>query len=70
MRSIDVILLEVILDNIKNNEKITEVELARMYHCTERTIRRYLKILKDKGIVRLDASGKNRKWIILKWYSN
>ena len=44
-----------LLDNIWHdlqNYKITERELANKYGCTERTIRRYIKILKNQNILK------------------
>ena len=54
-----------ILNDIKNNPYITEKELAIKYHCHERTIRRYIKKLKDKKIIKIDNYGIKKKWIII-----
>ncbi len=57
-------LLEIILNEIKDNSKITEMELAKKHYYTERTIRRYFKILKDSGKIKLVNTGKKREWKI------
>ena len=58
-------LLDNIVKDIKENGKITERELANKYYYDVRTIRRYIKLLKDNKIIRLNARGKNRHWIII-----
>ena len=58
-----------LLDNIWHdlqNYKITERELANKYGCTERTIRRYIKILKNQNMIKLEGKGTKSKWVILK----
>ena len=58
------ITLNNILEDIKNNPFITQEKLASIYFCHERTIRRYIKILKDNNVLELDSNGRNKKWII------
>lgn len=58
--------LNFILKEIKNNPKITQRELAYKYDYSERNIRRYFKILKDKDYIKYVSKGKKSKWIILK----
>lgn len=65
MQSINIDLLNYIMEEIKDNKKITEVYLANKYGYSERTIRRYIKILKDQKKIKL-KTGKNREWILYK----
>jgi len=58
-------LIQIILQEIKKNSKITEKELSKKYFYSERTIRRYFKVLKDNGKIKLISVGKNRSWEIL-----
>ncbi len=64
MKVIDEILLKDILWEIKNNNQVTEIYLANKYLCSERTIRRYIKILKNKNLVKIEGYGRKRKWIV------
>lgn len=64
MKKINEELLEIILKEIKENSKVTETMLAKKYDYTERTIRRYFKILKDSGKIKLVGTGKKRAWKI------
>ena len=66
MKLIDKELLQEIYDEIANNDKATEVLLAEKHYCSERTIRRYIKILKEKKYITMEGYGTKRKWIILK----
>ncbi len=60
-----------IISNLLKNPRITEKELAQKYLISERTIRRYLKVLKDKNIIEYYKNGKTRYWITKKkYYSN
>ena len=54
-----------ILEEIKNNSKITEEELAKKYLVSERTIRRYIKELKEKKKIILKNVGKKREWKLI-----
>lgn len=58
-------LLESILREIKTSNKVTEKDIASKYYYSERTIRRYFKILKDNGKIEIRGNGKNRVWKIL-----
>jgi len=58
-------LLKMILLEIKNNSKVTQVELAKKYFYSERTIRRYFKVLKNSGKIKLINIAKKRAWKIL-----
>lgn len=64
MKKINKEMLEIILIEIKDNSKVTELTLANKYGYTERTIRRYFKILKDSGKIKLIDTGKKRAWKI------
>ena len=59
-----------IISNLLKNPRITEKELAQKYLISERTIRRYLKVLKDKNIIEYYKNGKTRYWITKKKYSS
>jgi len=65
MQKINKGLLVMILIEIKVNSQITEKELAKKYYYTERSIRRYIKILKDDGKIKLVKVGKKRSWEII-----
>jgi len=67
MQKINKGLLVMILIEIKVNSQITEKELAKKYYYTERSIRRYIKILKDDGKIKLVKVGKKRSWEIIGW---
>lgn len=54
-----------IIEEIKNNQDITEIELTKKYGCSERTMRRYFKILKNEGKIVMLRKGKNRYWKVL-----
>ena len=66
MKKIDKNLLEKLFNEIKNNSQVTEIYLANKYLCTERTIRRYLKILKENNYISLYGYGRKRRWKINK----
>ena len=68
MKTLKYELLLSIIEDIVNNNSITERVLANKYEVSERTIRRYIKILKDANIIEIKDS-KKRKWLIIKWYS-
>ena len=61
--------LQTIYNEIKINPKITQVKLAEKYGVSERTIRRYCKVLKDYGYIKYIINKKNSRWFILKEYS-
>jgi len=65
MRNKDESMYEKILQEIKENPKVTESYLAKKYDVSERTLRRYIKNLKDINKVILIIEGKNRYWKIL-----
>lgn len=64
MRSKNFKLLENILKEIKEDENITELKIAEKYDYTERTVRRYFKLLKDENKIELIKDGKNQRWLI------
>ncbi len=66
MKLIDKDLLQKIYWEIANNDNVTERVLAEKYYCSERTIRRYIKILKDNKYITMVGYGTKRKWIIIK----
>ena len=56
---------KLIIKEIEINPSVTQKNLAIKYDLNERTIRRYLKDLKDREIIVLENSGINKKWKIL-----
>lgn len=58
-------ILTIIIEEIKKDPKITEVKLAKITSYTERTIRRYIKILKETSVIKRVGFGKNGKWQII-----
>ena len=65
MRYKDKKMYEIILQEIKTNPLVTEISLANKYDVSERTIRRYIKDLKDMNKIVLIIKGKKRNWKIL-----
>lgn len=59
-------ILKFIIDELKKDSKTTERKIATTILRDERTVRRYFKILKDSGIIKLEKEGKNRNWVIIK----
>ena len=57
---------EKIIDLIKKNPSITQVEMARTLHLTRDGISYNIKNLKDNGIIERQGSTKNGTWKILK----
>ncbi len=53
-----------IIKEMRNNNVITENALAENLNVSERTIRRYIKILKDKEIIFLEGYGEKRIWMV------
>ena len=53
-------------NELKLNSKVSQIELAKKYGVSERTIRRYYKILKDSGYINYIIDSKNSRWNILK----
>lgn len=68
MRKSNYELYKFILNKINENPKITEVELAEETGYTERTIRRYIKVLREQKIISLDKNDKKRYWKIIYGY--
>ena len=56
---------EFIVMEIKSNREVTEKYLAEKYNFSERTIRRYIKDLKDNKKIILNKKGNLRYWQIL-----
>ena len=59
-------LFKTIYNEIKINSKISQKQLSTKYNVCERTIRRYIKILKDNGYIKYIVNGKDKRWYILK----
>ncbi len=53
-----------IIKEMMNNNVITENALATNLEVSERTIRRYIKILKDRKVIFLEGYGEKRIWIV------
>ena len=62
MRTLNEKLLKKILKEIKKDNFITERDLAEELNKSERTIRRYIKVLKVEGKVKLIGGGCTKKW--------
>ena len=58
-------LLRLIIQEIMINSQITERQIAKKYFYSERSIRRYMKILKDNEMIKLVRCGKKRYWKII-----
>ena len=65
MKKKNIKMYNLILMEMKNNSKVTEVYLAEKYFCSERTIRRYIKELKTVNKIKLIKNGREKEWIIL-----
>ena len=63
-------LLKKIYNELKLDSKVSQIELARKYNVSERTIRRYYKILKDNGYIVQQSSGRKTIWHIIKRFYN
>lgn len=57
-------LLELVYNEIKNNTNITEREISEKTFYNERTIRRYVKKLKEKGLIESVNTGRKHYWIV------
>lgn len=57
-------LLELVYEEIKNNSRITEREISEKTFYNERTIRRYVKRLKEKGLIKSINTGRQHYWIL------
>ena len=71
MRTLNNKMLNNIYKDIKKNFIVNEIYLANKYLCSERTIRRYIKILKDNKLIKLEGSGTKRIWKCIDkvWYN-
>lgn len=58
-------LLRLIIKEIMFNPQVTEQQIAKKYFYSERSIRRYMKILKDKEMIKFVRCGKKRYWKII-----
>lgn len=58
-------LLQNIYEEIKSNSKITEREIAKKFFYSERTIRRYIKVLKEENKIEIINTGRRKVWKIL-----
>ena len=58
--------MQIIYNEIKLNPKITQKELSKKYSVSERTIRRYCKILKDNGYIKYIVNKTSSNWCIIK----
>ena len=65
MKLINSELLDNILKEIENNPRVTEFYLAEKYFVCDRTIRRYIKILKDKKKIMLKNYGRKKIWQVI-----
>lgn len=58
------VLLYSIYEDIKKDNYIREKELSKKYFYSVRTIRRYIGILKKKGLIDTEIKGPYHKWMI------
>ncbi len=65
MRRLKQDFFKLIIKEMKENNTVTEISLAAKFKVSERTIRRYIKILKDEGKISLDGYGEKRIWKVL-----
>ena len=65
MKKIRKDLINSIYVELKANDKVTEKELSQVFCVSERTIRRYIKSLKDKNYIELINHGKKKQWKII-----
>jgi len=64
MQKKNIKILKNILKEIKNNPRITQEDLAIKNFYSIRTIRRYIKILKNSGKIESISYGKSHYWKI------
>lgn len=55
-------LLKNIYNDLKLDSKVSQIVLARKYNVSERTIRRYYKILKDNNFIIQYNTGRKTEW--------
>lgn len=53
-----------ILDIINNNCEITQNEIAKQLNITDRTVKRKMKVMQEKGLIKRENGKKNGRWII------
>ena len=66
MKIVNKKLLKNICNELMLNSKVSQKELAIKYSVSERTIRRYYKILKESGCIIQQSSGRKTIWHINK----
>lgn len=54
-----------LLKIIAGNPSITQVQLAEKMGVTDRTIKRKMKLLQEKGLIQREGGKRNGKWIVL-----
>lgn len=55
-----------LLQLISKNPSITQIQLAEKMQVTDRTIKRKMKLLQEKGLIQRVGGKRNGKWIVLK----
>lgn len=58
--------LKLIIEELKSNNKITQIELSQKTNIPLRTLKRYIDILKENGYIERVGSKKAGYWKILK----
>lgn len=53
-----------IINLIKSNPSITQIELANELGVTDRTIKRRMKVMQEKGIIKRENVKRNGRWIV------
>ena len=64
MKIVNKKLLKKIYNELKLNSKVLQKELAIKYSVSERTIRRYYKILKESGYIVQQSTGRKTMWYV------
>lgn len=54
-----------LLQLISKNPSITQIQLAEKMQVTDRTIKRKMKSLQEKGLIQRIGGKRNGKWIVL-----
>ena len=66
MKIVNKKLLKNICNELMLNSKVSQKELAIKYSVSERTIRRYYKILKESGYIVQQSAGRKTMWYVIK----
>lgn len=53
------------LKALKNNPFVTQFELAEKFNITDRTVKRKMKAMQEKGLIKRENGKRNGKWVVL-----